>query len=271
MLLTYLIQADFHYLGWVLLGYFGSLFGATTGWFFLMRSLDSPVSWWQNVRIFLKTLAYRRFPGTLWYVGGRLAMYQELGIPKITIVFSSTVEVIVTIVSGLVVSLLFFVLSGAEMPYQFQLIILTVITLGVFFLLPWLTRKLVPLFKGNFLQDLDRKKLMLCFGGMAFGWIAGGLMIGSMVASFQPIHTTDFAYIIGLWGIAGTAGYLVLVLPSSFGVTDITLALLLSRIIPLPLAGVITILVRLMTTGFEVAFSLLVTIISRLSLKINTR
>ena len=93
----------------------------------------------------------------------------------------------------------------------------------------------------------------IAFTGM---WFFTGLAVAQMVSAFQPLQPKEVLVILGAWPISGVAGLLTFFLPSSFGLTEITLATFLSGITPLPLAGFLVIFLRLATTFIELLISL---------------
>ena len=86
-------------------------------------------------------------------------------------------------------------------------------------------------------------------------WIAGGLMVAEIVSAFRPLASSEIIYVTGAWALSGAAGLMTFFLPSTFGVPELTLAALLSTMMPLPMAGFITIITKLTNLLFEVALS----------------
>ena len=82
-------------------------------------------------------------------------------------------------------------------------------------------------------------------------------MVAQIVRAFQPISTSEIAYIIGAWSLSGGISFLTIFLPSSFGISEISLALLLARILSPVEAGTIVIVVRVLVTAYEVLSALL--------------
>ena len=88
-------------------------------------------------------------------------------------------------------------------------------------------------------------------------WIFGGLMLFELMTSLSLAKPSEMPFIIGAWTIAGTAGLLTFFLPSAFGATELALAFLLSQLLPFPVAGVIAIIMRLLTLFFELIISMI--------------
>jgi hypothetical protein len=87
-------------------------------------------------------------------------------------------------------------------------------------------------------------------------WLMGGIMLAQIVGAFSVIGPQQLVYFIGAWSIAGAGGMLTVLLPSSFGVTELALTFFLSRMLPLPLAATVAVLTRILTTLGEIALSI---------------
>ena len=255
MIIPYLVGANYYHFIGVSFAYLGSLIAAVINWSVIMLDLDGSLSLWKNAQIYSITLASRRLPGTIWYVVGRTAMYQQLGVTKTTVVVASSIELIITLVTGGLVGLILMLTSGTSLP---SLVILSIVggfILGALILHPSILKAILKYIGMNQVENLRIKNILVWFLLCVFMWIMSGLMIGQLVSVFRPITFQETFFIIGIWALSGTAGLLTFFLPSSFGVTELTLTALLSQIMPLPLAGVIAILTRLMTTLFEILLS----------------
>lgn len=85
--------------------------------------------------------------------------------------------------------------------------------------------------------------------------LAGGLMIANIVKLFTPLSNSGTLYVIAARAISGLAGYLTYLLPSSLGASDLTTIMLLSNIIPVALATVVAVIIRIFTTLCELVLS----------------
>ena len=254
-IIPYLLSANyFRFIG-VFFFYLGSMVAPVIGWSVIMRNLDGSLGWWRHIQIYCITFAARRLPGTLWYVGGRMGMYQQLGVAKKTVLAASSIEMIALLVTGGLVGLVFMLALGTSLPTRLVLVIIAGVILGTLILQPSALKAILKRLGNNLVVNLRFHNVLVWFLLYTIAWIMGGLMISQLVSAFQPVSTRDITLIIEIWALSGTAGLLTFLLPSSFGVTELTLTFLLSQIMPLPLAGVIAILNRLMTTFFEILLS----------------
>jgi len=254
-IIPYLLGANYYRFIGVFFTYLGSLIAAVIGWSAIMRDLDGSLSWWKNSQIYSITLAARRLPGTFWYVGGRMVMYQQLGVAKKTVLVASSIEMIITLVTGGLVGLILMLASGTSLPSQVILVIIAGAILGTLILHPSALKAILKRNGKNLVENLRLQDVLVWFVLYTIMWAVSGLMLSQLVSAFQPVSSREMSLITGIWALSGTAGVLTFFLPSTFGVTELTLAVLLSQIMPLPLAGVIAILTRLMTIFFEALLS----------------
>lgn len=240
----------------MILGYLGSLAAALAGWSAIMHVLYGRLKWWQNMNIFCLTIAARRLPGSIWYVGGRLAMYQQLGVPESVVLIASSVELIVSIITGFLIGLCLLSLSGVYLPYQGVVIIIIGIIVGLIILHPSILKFILRRNNHLSLQTIKYRNILTWFLIYILMWGLGGIMLDQLIRVFTTIGVNEHIIVIGTWAISGAAGLITFFLPSSFGVTELTITALLSRILPLPFAGVIAILMRILTTLCELLISL---------------
>ncbi len=250
-IIPYLASANYSRFIGVFFAYLGSLAASIIGWSLIIRALDDSISWFKNIQIFASTFIGRRLPGTLWYVGGRMLIYNQLGVPNKTILLASGLELIVNVVTGGFVGISLLLALGSNLPSQLITLIVVISIIGVLALHPTTLKMVLKETSKNLIEILKPKAIIFWFATYALMWVLGGVMLSQLVGAFYPVGEVGVYKIIGIWALSGTAGLLTLFLPSSFGVTEVTIAALLAQSIPLPLAGVIAILTRILTTAFE--------------------
>jgi uncharacterized membrane protein YbhN (UPF0104 family) len=254
-LILYLAGANYWRLLLALPFYLGTIVASVIGWSFIMRLFERPVSLWTHFRIYCATLAARRLPGTIWYVGGRLVLYHQLGLSRKAVSVASAVELFVTAIAGIAVGLLSLSL-GLSLPAHIIVLLLAGAIGGSLCLHPavlgavmrWLKRPLV-----RTVAVMDILTWMLAY---SVAWLMGGLMLGQIISAFWPLEGRQLVLVIGAWALSGTGGLLTIFLPSSFGVTELALTFFFARLMPLPLAVTVAVLARILTTLAEVILSI---------------
>lgn len=257
----YIARANYLALAIALLWYVFSLLAVAIGWSTIMRMFAKSQSLWTNALVYFATLAARRLPGTLWYIGGRLALYKRFGIPQRMVAMASGVELVVLVITGSLIGLVF-VPTGLDLPAHNLFPLLGIAALGVIVLNPAVLGLLAKKMGLDHVRP-EKRDIAVSFIAYSTMWTVSGIMVSQVVAAFRPLDGSEVLLVIGYWAVAGTAGLLTVFLPSSFGATDITLALLLSRFMPISLGMIVSILVRIMTTLFEVLLSAIASLFIR--------
>lgn len=231
--------------GWYLL----SLGAIAAGWVSLMRHFAPGIPWHTHVRIYCATLAGRRLPGTLWYVGGRLVLYHREGVSRTLVSIASTVEYAVILVSGALVGIILLP-AAAETPgaAPAALVVAAVLILSSPRLVAWLAERMgrpLPV-------KIAFTDVLVWLAALAVMWVCGGMMLVEIIRAFAPLPSALAGYVLGAWALAGTLGALTFALPSSFGVGEISLTLFLAQIMPAAEAGTIAVVTRFIGLVFEV-------------------
>jgi hypothetical protein len=222
-----------------------------------MNALKVPIKFWQNSQVYCLTLAARRLPGTVWYIGGRLLVYQRLNVSKAIVAFASGIEFIILLVTGSIVGLISLLSAKSSLPTVVLAASLLMILIGILLFHPATWKALSRIIGKDAILSVSFYDVFGWVIAYCAMWIFSGLMVVQLVRIFQPVYGSEQLYIIGSWALSGIAGMLTFFFPSSFGVAEISLTALLSQIMPFPLAGVIAILSRLITILLEVSLSLI--------------
>lgn len=237
--------------------YLISILFACFGWSSIIYSLDKTVNYWVHIQIFLVTLAARRLPGTLWYVGGRMIVYEKIGIKKTAVVIASTIEMILMISTGSIIGLILLLLTSFELAYIYLAIIVVLVIVGVILLHPSVLTIMIKYTRLNPLEKFSFKQICSWFIYYLIMWGTSGLMLFYLIEMFKNIEWQNLFFIIGAWSLSGAVGLLTIFLPSSFGVTEITIATFLAPLLSLPLSGTIAIATRLFTIVSEVILAII--------------
>ncbi len=252
-LIPYLQSAQLGNLLMVMVYYLLALFLAVAGWAVIMGSFEKNISIWTHIRIYLVTLAARRIPGTIWYIGGRMLLYKKIGVSQVKTASASSVELIVSVIADCLIGALLLPF-GLNLHQVYYLPLAIASLVGIFLIIP----KNLAKFMNHINRPLPQKiklwqpimwVLMRC--GLV---IFGGLMIAQMLGVFYHLDENLILVVIGARAISGAASLLTYFLPSSFGVSDISLIALMTTIVPVSLATLLAVSIRILTTFFEVVF-----------------
>lgn len=261
--LVYLLNnADWSQLLLVFLIYLATLVLASTIWAIIMQAMDDSLVWWNHICIYFVTLMTRRIPGTVWYIGGRVVLYKQLGVSGVKTATGSGIELIISFVANCCLAMLFLPFGLGLSNYCYIPFGLASLV-GFLVLEPSILAKIMVRLKRPPPRPIERWRIAIwLFLRMALV-LAGGLMISETVRVFLPLTNEILFLILGARAISGAASMLSFFLPSSLGVYDLTMFAFLATVMPPSLATVVTVLVKLYTTVFEILFGLMFYIIIR--------
>ncbi len=244
-------------LWWVFFAYIGSLISAILCWVAIMSVFDKKHGWVKHAQVFCLTLASRRLPGTFWYIGGRMSVYQKLGLPQKSILFASSIELVLTTVTGLPLGIIFLLGQGSELDLKIIMLIVAALIIGVILVNPWTLHWFTRKFKLEIHQRITFLNILVWMTFAVLMWLLSGIMLVKLVSIFTAVDTSSALFLCGAWALSGAIGLLTFFFPSSFGVTELSLTFFLSTLLPLPVATAIALFQRIITTLFEVILSLL--------------
>ena len=231
-------------------------------WHLLVARLAGYNSWRRNLKNWGYAGLAKRLPGPVWYIGSRALLYEEQGLNKRMTSLLSALELVLILLSGITTFLLtlpFWVLpeavSARLSASWFLLILLPLCILLVhprFLEALWhkVSRQLVPR------RLLWRDTISWLFY-YVFIWLIGAGVLFSVINVFQPLPVSELIPVAGMWVIANTislAGTLTL---TGVGLREISLVLLLSQLVPAPVAVLIAIVVRVLWMGGDLLGALL--------------
>lgn len=234
---------------------------AIRGWGSIMEKLGGPCSFRKNARIYCLSNLARRLPGTLWFIAGRIYWYEKEGVAKSITSAGVLWEMILMILSGLLVYLLSLPLcpdlrsAGSSyllllsIPLGIAVIHPTALGISLNFLLKKLGRGQVPI---NKVSHKDTLRWLLLY---SLVWIIGGFILYLFTNAFHPLPAIHLPALTGIWALSGVTACLVFFVPAGLGIKEVTLALLLSRYFPLPVATIIALLLRLWLTLSELVWT----------------
>jgi hypothetical protein len=76
-------------------------------------------------------------------------------------------------------------------------------------------------------------------------WLLGAAVLFAVASFFQVVPVTRFLHLVGIWSLAGTVSLGGFVTISIIGLREISLALLLLPLFPLPVTVLIAVTIRL--------------------------
>lgn len=217
-------------------------------WHIIFTRFLPDLSLRQNAKIWAYSNFARRIPGTVWYIASRAALYEQHGVRKSIVAYISIFEIVVILISGTILSLvtLPFWTESYWTPTNMMWSGLFLV-FGCLLLNP----KFVNAIARKLNQDGEVRLLKLVDIGLSVGsylivWVCGGVAFWGIVNVVQNVEFEHFGRLLNVWAVANTLSFAGALTFSAIGVRDISLTVMLSLIVPPPVALIITILTRLL-------------------------
>jgi hypothetical protein len=220
-----------------------------------MNTIGKRLDYQKHIRYYIISNIAKRIPGTLWYIASRAQFYQKEGIDYRLTSLASGIELAVSIMSGVLVSLLFaipIVLNYGLNP----LVLAGILLVGILLLHPRVTDWIFRLLKVEATQFGYRRTIQWLIAYVP-AWIFGGIVLFIIANSFIPLPLHQIGYVIGSWSLVGIVSYLLFFSPSNLGVTEVGLSLLLANIMPAPIAVILAITTRIAIILYEIIWALI--------------
>lgn len=232
------------------------LFLAILSWSIIMGRLAQRIDFREHFRIYCVTLVAGRIPGAPWHLVGRVALYKRIGVDASVTSVAAGLQVILVIVSGILSS----ALIGFSLPenlHQYLVWMGLVLVIGLGLMHPSVVRKVLQwLGHAQAAVRLRYRDMLLLLGLYVLVWGVGGCVLYMVILAVYPLSWTQLPGVIGVWGLSGAVASLMFLSPTSLGIKEIALSLLLALFIPAGLALVIAILIRLYLTAAELAWAI---------------
>lgn len=229
-------------------------------WHLLVSKLAHYKNLRLNIKFVLQSNLARRLPGTVWYVASRALLYQEEGVSKKATSLISALELAMFIVSGTSVTLLTLPLwlgrTEIENVDKLAWIVLAIFPASLVLVHPKIIEKIwTRLNKQKLAQTLrwnDTVLWLLLYMGT---WVLGGGVVFSIINIFQSMPMSDYVTITGMWAAASTISLIGFVALPIFSLREVTLVFLLNQLLPLPIALIIAVAVRVLWLSGELIAS----------------
>lgn len=224
-------------------------------WQEIMCTLGAPVSFSQSVWMIATTQIGKYVPGKVWYMIGRVYVGRQARIEGRSLALSMVLETCLLHVTGGIIFLITTLIAGNYNITWFTISIVMIIA-AITILHP---KILVP-FANFFLRLLKKPQIT---STLSYGQIIGisvyffGLWIGQVVGFYlliralYPIPFFRLPNLASAYTLAWITGSVAVFAPGGLGVREGVMTLMLSPIIPVPLAIAISFITRVWITIFE--------------------
>jgi hypothetical protein len=145
--------------------------------------------------------------------------------------------------------------DGRFLPLQIAAFLAVIVILVFLFWSPAFNSLLARLQSRWEIQQpiqIAKREMILSLFWMFIAWIGGGFLLFTLARGFLPLDWSHLPSMVGIWGGAGAISLSLGALIQGMGLREITLAALLSSIMPMLHAIVISIAFRLALTVGEI-------------------
>lgn len=229
---------------------------AVRGWSLIMQQLAVPISLREHFRIYCFTRIAGRIPGLPWHLVARAVLYQRLGVSAKVTGVATGLEMILVILSGLLSGLLiWFILPQSIQSQSVWWVLLLVLSIGLIH--PAVIQRVLKLLGPSEVAfRLRYRDMLLLLGLFVLVWALGGGVLYTVILVIYPLPLSELPSVIGAWGLSGATSLLFFFSPTTLGIKEMALSLLLGLFVPAGLAVVVAILTRLFLTAAELAWAI---------------
>ena len=228
----------------------------SVGWYIILRKINVDIRFKNALKIWIISNTSRYIPGKIWQYLGRIELARREGIPRTKTFASLLIEVFLVLIAGIIVSVFSLSLLPLKEIDQWWMFLIIV----PFLLLhPIFSNKIIDIVSKLSRKDFGVVKVNLSFRDtiLSLPWfilnffingLALFFLISSVSHNFAP---SSIIAISGFYALSWVLGYISFFAPGGIGVTEVSLAYLLSTIMPFALASLVAILYRFLLTAAE--------------------
>lgn len=226
------------------------------GWRVIILKLGSNISFKNSFWIMSSSQIAKYVPGGIWFALGRVYLGKSEKLKEEIVALSVVVETGLTFLTGILVFLLSITLMEQKFITNF-LFVIPIFFLFLIALYPPLLNKLT-----NFALRIFKKpaihldisfgqilQLSIYFLGLWFAQIIGFYFL---INAIYPIALSKIFNLTAAYTLSWMTGFVVIFAPGGLGVREGMMTLLLSPILPTPLAIVMSFITRIWITIFEI-------------------
>nr|WP_139088800.1 hypothetical protein [Oscillochloris trichoides] len=244
------------------LSYTLALFLAIFSWISIMYALNVRISWKIHVQYYIYSWMARRLPTAVPFVASRVMLYEKVGLARRLTLTGMLWEQILQVVSGGILIILMFPFTSivnGNIPL-IPVIITTLIGI-ILITQPSLITKgvnyvLIRWGKEPIRYSLSRNAILSVFFLYVLLWLMGGFILFFMIHSLYSLEWSILPVVIQIWTFTGLVGFFSFLVPVSLGLSDISMTALLTLIMPLSVALIVVVLIRVWITAHEFFWAL---------------
>jgi hypothetical protein len=254
----------------------GGLFFGTIGWWLTLVAAGSRLDIWDATRAHLYSNLAKYLPGYGWQLFGKAYLTHQLGVETGRVGISMGLELFLLMATGILTGAVSFPTSMAPgwLPGWGQSHLLSLrLIIGILALAG-------PAAAGWVLTGLKKRQpgakisirwIYLAFLSMLLGWWVNGLafwILGNSLSGFSAASVPAFIFTLA---VSFLIGFLVFIIPGSFGVREGVIVLLLTPLTGQPLALTLAIVIRLIHILTDLSGVVIIRLAAALQVFIRSR
>ncbi|MBC8163218.1 MAG: flippase-like domain-containing protein [Roseiflexaceae bacterium] len=229
------------------------------GWGWMMGSLGGVWSWGEHAKIYCITTFTRRLPGAIWYMLGRVVLYERIGVKKGLTLLVGGLELGILIASGMLLALVTwpFLMRQTQSPLWFVAGLIGCAAL----LNPPVLRALIRrISRQHAAANISYRLLLGWLLLYTVIWCGNGIILYLLADAVHPLGGGELPAVLGIAAATGVIAFVFSFVPFGLGVQELTISVLLSPLIGGPEAVVVALLIRGILTLNEFGWALLGTV-----------
>lgn len=260
---AHLRNFNYWFLGLAVLCYPLGFVPTIWNWHAIMTRVGGFDSVRKNARAYCLSCLPKRIPGVIWYIGSRIALYREHEVGAPATLAATAIETVTLVLSGISVYILASGVGSLTMHSTLRdsAIAASILALTAPLWTPVLyrgIRKVLARVGVSVSVEFSSLDVWYLLGISALAWAGGGWILYLVANAVTAVPLRELPNLIGVWGAAGAVSLVAGLLVQGMGLREVTLAILLRRLMPLPVAAVVSVLFRLLLMVGEVLWALII-------------
>jgi hypothetical protein len=235
-----------------------SLGGTFIAWKLIMRYLGSPVRIEMDFLFYFLSLAARKIPSAIWYIGARTFLYTQEGISAYFVLSAIAIEFIIAVLTGGWVFVAFrnhYLFMENYVWVGHGLVMLTLLLTILFLIQPqsiikWIQRR-AEQGHDSPTSFLSRRNLIICSVPYLVAWAIGGTSFYLTIWALIPNPGIDWFNVVGIATLSTLIVLIGTILPMGIGLKELAAGVLLSPWLPVTVGLSVSVIYRLLQTFDE--------------------
>jgi glycosyltransferase 2 family protein len=243
-------------------------------WHLIVRSIGGKVSFWENFKIWMYSNLGRFIPGGVWQYPMRVVLLAEKKENKALATTAVVLEALFNLIVGAIISIGSLLFFNFKIQQNILLLILGLLIcfLGILFIFS--SKKLSTICLSIIAKLLNKeikaviidiKFIPIILLTFTLQFILGGALLFFLTNGFVSLNLLRMFEFIGIYASSWLIGYVTIFAPGGLGIQEVSIATLLSSFVPIGLASIIAIMLRILIYISEISNLFILFIFSKIN------